>query len=86
VSRLSRLRGPVPLELQVPTRREQIEAAVLAHLEEHGRIKAADLQALVGVKPDTAGRMLKALKERGVIVVGSKHAKGRSAYYVRAAG
>jgi hypothetical protein len=28
--------------------------------------------------------MLKALKDSGIIVVGSKHAKGRSVYYVRA--
>ena len=37
------------------------------------------------MKPDTASYMLKQLKERGVIVVGSKHSKGRwVVFYVRA--
>jgi hypothetical protein len=84
VSKLARLRGPLPPELHTPGRREQAEAAVLAHLAEHGRVKNADVQTLLGVGEDKARRTLNALRERGVIELGSKHAVGRSVFYVRA--
>jgi predicted transcriptional regulator of viral defense system len=56
---------------------------VLAHLEEHGRIKNRDVQALLDCREDKARRILGALRDRGVIELGSK-AKGRFVFYVRA--
>jgi hypothetical protein len=84
VSKLARQRGPIPAELHVPTRREHDEAAVLAYLDEHGQVKNSDVQALLGVGEDKARRALNRLRDRGVIVLGSKYATGRSVSYVRA--
>jgi hypothetical protein len=84
VSKLARQRGPIPAELHVPARREQDEAAILAYLDEHGKVKNADVQALLCVGEDKARRALNRLRDRGVIVLGSKAATGRSVSYVRA--
>jgi hypothetical protein len=60
-------------------------AAVVAHLTAHERITASDVQALLEVSPDSASTILRDLKERGVIVRGSKHARGRGVFYVASA-
>jgi hypothetical protein len=84
VSKLAQRRGAIPPELLVPSQRERDESAVLAYLDEHGQVKNADVQALLGASPDTARRTLNRLRDRGVIVLGSKHATGRSVFYVPA--
>ncbi len=58
-------------------------AAVLAELDELGRIKHADVQAVLGVG-EARRRILGALRERGVIEVGSEAMIGRSVSCVRA--
>ncbi len=65
--------------------RERAEAAVLAHFATHDRITAADVQALLEVSPDAATSILRDLRERGVIAVGSTHACGRGVFYIRGA-
>jgi hypothetical protein len=84
VSRLARQGWPIPEHLRAQTRRERMEAAVLALIDERGRIKSAEVQERLAVGPLTAGRILKGLKDRGEIVVGSKAATGRWVFYVRA--
>jgi hypothetical protein len=80
VSKLARGSGPTP---HVPTKAEKIEAAVLAYIDEHGQIRTRDVPALLGVGSHTASNVLKRLKDKGVIAVGSKHPTGRSVFYVR---
>lgn len=84
VSRLARRRGPIPPELLTPTPREQAEAAILSYLDEHGQIKNAEVQALLGFGEDKARRTLNRLRDRDVIKLGSESATGRSVFYVRA--
>jgi Mn-dependent DtxR family transcriptional regulator len=67
----------------VPTREDKIEAAVLAYIDAHGQIRTRDVPALLGVGMHTASNVLKRLKDRGVIAVGSRHSTGRSVFYVR---
>ena len=86
VSKLARHRGPIPAELRAPSAREQAEAAILAYLDEHGRIKNADVQALLGFGEDKARRTLNRLRDCGVIRLGSKAATGRSVFYRSARG
>jgi hypothetical protein len=80
VSRLARGSGPIP---HVPTKAEKIEAAVLAYIDKHGQIMTRDVPALLCVGSTTASTVLKRLKDKGVIAVGSKHATGRSVFYIR---
>jgi ribosomal protein S25 len=67
---------------EVVTPPDKRELAVLAHLDTAGRVTTRDVQALFGIKPFAAGRVLRGLRERGVIVLGSKHAVGRGMFYV----
>ena len=67
------------------TREEEIENVVLAHLAVHGKIKNADVQRLFGLSADNARRTLDRLRNRGVIELGSKHARGRAVSYVHGA-
>jgi hypothetical protein len=80
VSRLARSSDPIA---HVPTREDKIEAAVLAYIDAHGQIRTRDVPALLGVGMHTASNVLKRLKDRGVIAVGSRHSTGRSVFYVR---
>ena len=66
----------------MPTRQE---AAVLAYIDTHGKIKNADVHVLLDVEPEVARRTLNRRREHGVIVLGSKAATGRAVFYVRAA-
>ena len=68
----------------MPTKDEEIEAAVLAYIDEHGKINNATVQALLRVKPDVARRTLGRLRDKGIIKLGSKAATGRAVFYVRA--
>jgi hypothetical protein len=82
VSRLARSRKPLPPEEKVESPRERVEAIVLAHLAKHGRIASADLQAAANLSRDAAGYVLRGMRDRGTIAVGSKHAQGRWVFYV----
>jgi hypothetical protein len=79
IMRLARSSDP---NENVPTKDEEIEAAVLAYLDEHGKINNSAVQALLRVKPDVARRTLGRLRDRGVIELGSKAATGRAVHYV----
>jgi hypothetical protein len=81
VMRLARSSAPIE---HVPTKDEEIEAAVLSYLDEHGRINNKAVQGLLGVKPDVARRTLGRLRDRGIIELGSAAATGRGVYYLRA--
>jgi hypothetical protein len=79
---LARSFEPMP---NVPTRQEEIEGAVLAYIDTHGKIRNADVHVLLDVEPDLARRTLNRLREHSVIMLGSKAATGRAVFYVRAA-
>jgi hypothetical protein len=65
------------------SRRRQREEAVLEYLDEHGRIKSSEAQALLGIGPDAATRLFAGMRKRGFITFGSKNTHGRWAFYVR---
>lgn len=81
IMRLARSSAPIE---HMPTKEEEIKAAVLAYIDEHGRINNKAVQGLLGVKPDVARRTLGRLRDDRVIELGSKAATGRAVYYVRA--
>jgi hypothetical protein len=81
IMRLARSLAPIE---HVPTKEEEIEAAVLTYIDEHGRINNKAVQGLLGVKPDVARRTLGRLRDRGIIERGSSAATGRGVYYLRA--
>jgi hypothetical protein len=82
-------RGAAPASTAaVPKRRaaERRHAIVLAHLDATGKITTRDVQALLGVNPVWASTILRELRERGEIVLGSEKARGRGVFYVGAKG
>jgi hypothetical protein len=82
ILKLARDTTPLP---HLPTREDEIETVVLAHLAVHGKIKNADVQRLFGLSADNARRTLGRLRNPGVIELGSKSSTGRSVFYVRSA-
>ena len=64
-------------------RKRTLKSAVLAYINEHGRINNKAVQGLLGVKPDVARRTLGRLRDDGFIELGSKAATGRAVYYIR---
>lgn len=60
------------------------DAVVFAHLDATGKITTRDVQALLGVNDAWASTLLRQLRERGEIVLGSESARGRGVFYVRA--
>jgi hypothetical protein len=93
VSKLARRAGPLPARVTIETHhdrfdrfaaeRKQREAAALACLDEQGQITNRDVQALLGISEHRARHLLRGLRERSVIKLGSEHAVGRSVFYVR---
>ena len=59
----------------------EIEAAIVAHLSEHGRITNGDVRSLFGVGTPRASAILRELVDRGVIERTSRSARGPGVEY-----
>jgi hypothetical protein len=75
VSRLARQRALHAPEPHVPGRNEQREAAVLAYLEQRGRIKNADVQALLNCSEHMARHILERRKQLDLLPNGGERGR-----------
>jgi Mn-dependent DtxR family transcriptional regulator len=65
------------------TSAEEAEEHVVRHLATSDTIASSDIQEMLGVRPVQASRIFRALRDAGVITLGSAKETGRGVFYVR---
>ena len=83
-----RLADPVRERLRtrlayLTTSAEEAEEHIVRKLAGGGSLTSADVQEMCGVRPVQASRILRTLRESGIISIGSEHETGRGVFYVR---
>ena len=67
------------------TSSEEAEEYVVRHLRTREQIRPRDVVDMLNVSSVQASRILRELRERGVLAFGSEHTRGRGAFHVRGA-
>lgn len=76
----AQLRSVLPY---LTTSAEEAEEFVVRHLRTHAQIKPRDVADMLGVSEVQGSRILRELRERGILVIGSRQQRGRGVFHVR---